>query len=175
MNFTKYQTCKQSRLYDFCHCDNSGFTLVEIVSVIVILSIISAVVASRFYFSDSNLGAQTEAIKVYLRYAQVRSMNTESVWGIRCAGTSLWLYKDGDITSRVRLPGEDSATVDLDEKGISIRDGEATTFIVSFNDWGKPCSDAAATDEQDSDRTLTVDSDAKNTNITITKNTGFIP
>ena len=172
MNFTKYQTCKQSRLYDFCHCDNSGFTLVEIVSVIVILSIISAVAASRFCFSDSNLGAQTEAIKVYLRYAQVRSMNnTESVWGIRCAGTSLWLYKDGDTTNRVRLPGEDSDTVNLDEKGISMAE-----FTLSFDSSvGKPCTDAAAETEQNADRTLTVNSDAKSSNITITKNTGFIP
>jgi len=160
MNFVNGHTCNQSRLYHFYRSDNSGFTLLEIVAVIVILSIISAVVASKFYFSDSNLEAQTEAIKVYLRYAQVRSMNTETIWGIKCDGTDLWLYKDGDITSKVRLPGEDSDNVNLAEKGVSMAE-----FILSFDSWGKPPGPL----------TLTVSSPSKSSTITITKNTGFIP
>ncbi|MCD6184303.1 MAG: prepilin-type N-terminal cleavage/methylation domain-containing protein [Deltaproteobacteria bacterium] len=176
MRFSKYNTCKQIKLYRFCRCYNSGFTLIEIVAVILVMSVISSVVVSRFYFSDSNLEAQTEAIKVYLRYAQVRSMNTESVWGIHCDGTNLWLYKDGDsTTNRVRLPGEDSNTVDLPEKGVSLQMGVDATFTVSFNNWGKPCIDDAAETEQDADRNLTVTSGSKSSNITITKNTGFIP
>ena len=175
MRFSKYNTCKQIRLYRFCRCYNSGFTLIEIVAVILVMSVISSVVVSRFYFSDSNLEAQTEAIKVYLRYPQVRSMNTESVWGIHCDGADLWLYKDGDITSKVRLSGEDSVNVNLAEKGVSLQMGEDATFTVSFNNWGKPCIDDAAETEQDADRNLTVTSGSKSSNITITKNTGFIP
>ncbi|MBL0716433.1 MAG: type II secretion system protein [Desulfosarcina sp.] len=155
--------------------DKSGFTLVELLAVIVVLSIISAVVVSRFYFSDSNLEAQTEAIKVYLRYAQVRSMNTESVWGINCDGTDLWLYKryekDGEIiTVKVLLAGEDGVDVNLAEKGISMAE-----FTVSFNSWGKPCTDDAGQIESTEDIGLTVSSDSEGRNITITKNTGFIP
>jgi MSHA pilin protein MshC len=170
--FCKYHTSNQSRLYHFCRFDNSGFTLLELLAVIVVLSIISAVAVSRFYFSDSNLEAQTEAIKVYLRYARARSMNTESVWGLRCNGTDLWLYLDGDITSKILLPGEDGVDVNLAEKGISM-----DAFTVSFNSRGKPCTDEAGQTEQAVDRILTVNSasGSDSRNITITQNTGFIP
>jgi MSHA pilin protein MshC len=97
-------------------------------------------------------------------------MNTESVWGISCDGTDLWLYRDGNINNKVLLAGEDGVDVNLAEKGISMG-----AFTVSFNSWGKPCTDDAAETEQDADRTLTVSSDSGSRNITITKNTGFIP
>jgi MSHA pilin protein MshC len=170
MRFCKYHTCKQSRLCHFCRFDNSGFTLLELLAVIVVLSIISAFAVNRFYFSDSNLEAQTETIKVYLRYAQARSMNTESVWGIRCNGTDLWLYRDGDITSKILLPGEDGVDVNLAEKGISMAE-----FTVSFNSWGKPCTDEAGQEEQAENIDLTVGSDSGSRYITITRNTGFVP
>ena len=173
MGFSKHHICKQSRLYHFCRLDNSGFTIVELLAVIVLISIISAVVVSRFYFSDSNLEAQTEAIKVYLRYAQVRSMNTESVWGINCNENVLYLYRyDPETESEIKilLPGEDGVDASLDEKGISM-----DPFMVSFNSWGKPCTDAVGVTEALEDIDLTVSSGSVARNITITKNTGFIP
>ncbi|WDN87757.1 hypothetical protein BuS5_00725 [Desulfosarcina sp. BuS5] len=172
MRFCKRYTCSQNRLYHFCRFDNSGFTLVELLAVIVVLSTISAVAVSRFYFSDSNLEAQTEAIKVYLRYAQVRSMNTETVWGISCDGTDLWLYRDGNINNKVLPAGEDGVDVNLAEKGISMG-----AFTVSFNSWGKPCTDEAGQTEWDTYPPLTVNSvsGSDSRNIIITKNTGFIP
>ena len=173
MRFCKRYTCSQNRLYHFCRFDNSGFTLVELLAVIVVLSTISAVAVSHFYFSDSNLEAQTEAIKVYLRYAQVRSMNTESVWGINCAENVLYLYRyDPDTESEIKvlLPGEDGVDVDLAERGLSM-----DPFTVSFNSWGKPCTDEAGQAQQTENIDLTVSSDSESRNITITKNTGFIP
>ncbi len=134
------------------------------------MGIISAVAVSRFYFSDSNLEAQTEAIKVYLRYAQVRSMNTESVWGISCDETDLWLYRDGNINNKVLLAGEGGVDVNLAAKGISMG-----AFTVSFDSWGKPCSDGAGLTKAAEDIGLTVSSGSESRNITITKNTGFIP
>ncbi len=173
MRFSKHHICKQSRLYHFCRFDDSGFTLLELLAVIVVLSTISAVAVSRFYFSDSNLQAQTEAIKVYLRYAQARSMNTESVWGINCAENVLYLYRydpDTENEIKVLLPGEDGVDVDLAEKGISMEG-----FTVSFNSWGKPCTDEAGQAEQTENIDLTVSSDSGSRNIIITKNTGFVP
>jgi len=164
-----YKRCTRGHI----RFDNSGFTLIEFVAVIVLVGIISAFAVSRFYFTDSNLEAQTEAIKVYLRYAQVRSMNTESVWGVSCDGTNLCLYRDGNINNKVLLAGEDGVDVDLAEKGISMAE-----FTVSFDSWGKPCTDQAAQTEQiEEPRTLTVHSvsGSESINITITKNTGFIP
>jgi len=147
--------------------NNHGFTWVELIVVIVILGIMSAFVAIRFMGSDTVLAAQTEVLKAHLRYAQSRSMNSNTVWYIQFSGNSYSLYKKGDAVAKL-IPGGDSPTLNL-PSGMSITSG-----IVSFDDWGKPYTDADAQVEQAIDRTLTVTDSSGLRIITITKNTGFI-
>jgi len=156
--------------------NNIGFTLLEVTAVIVLIGIISAVIISTYTYKNTNLVSSVEVLKTDLRYAQLRSMNSESVWGITydtCAdGNRLWLYKDGDTDNKVLLPGEDSDTINLSKKGVSMG-----AFIISFNSWGMPCTDAEGKDPfQDSDETLTMSliSGSEEKQICITKNTGFI-
>ena len=49
-----------------------------------------------------------------------------------------------------------------------------STGIVSFDDWGKPCTDTDAQIAQATDRTITVADGSGSRTITITKNTGFV-
>ena len=149
--------------------NNNGFTLLEVTAVIVLIGIISAVIISTYTYKNTDLVSSVEVLKTDLRYAQLRSMNSESVWGITCAAGNLWLYKDGDIDKKVLLPGEDSDTINLSEKGVSMEG-----FTVSFNSWGRPCTDAAGDTLQNFDRTLTMASSSESKNILVTKNTGFI-
>ena len=155
----------------------NGFTFIELLMVMVIIAIISAIVFSRFMFGDTDLIAQTEVIKTHIRYAQSQAMNSDAVWGIKCDGNSYWLFKNGDPDDKVRLPGEASDNIDLSEdKGLSSME----SFTLSFDDWGRPHTDAAATDGQelasaDPESQITVTARGGAKTITITPNTGFIP
>ncbi|MDF1593781.1 MAG: type II secretion system protein [Desulfobacterales bacterium] len=147
--------------------NNRGFTWIELLVVMVILAIISAVVAGSLMSSDTELIARTEVIKTHLRYAQTRSMNSNTVWYIQLSGNSYFLSKKGD-GNPILLPGGDSPTITL-PSGMSVTSG-----TVSFDGLGKPCTDADAQIAQAADRTLTVTDGSGSRSIIITKNTGFI-
>jgi prepilin-type N-terminal cleavage/methylation domain-containing protein len=154
---------------------NQGFSLVEIIAVLIIMGLIAAVVISRLTDNSSDLIAQTEVVKSHLRYAQSRAMNSDVIWGIVSTGPSYWLFRDGNTANRVTLPGEDSDTVNLSAKGISLE-----AFTLSFDSWGIPHTDAAASDGQElaaagPESQLTISAGGMSRSITITPNTGFIP
>jgi MSHA pilin protein MshC len=150
--------------------NNRGFTWVELIVVMVVMGIISAVVASGFMTDDTDLVAQTDTIKGHLRYAQLRSINTDTVWYLQFAAGSYELYKNGDATPKL-LPGGDSPTITL-PGGMNINYGASD--VVAFNSWGKPCTDSAGQVLQTPDRTLTITSGSASRLIVITENTGFI-
>jgi MSHA pilin protein MshC len=164
-------------LNSYCHpgkkrgrLNNRGFTWVELIVVMVIMGIISAVVASGFMTDDTDLVAQTDTIKTHLRYAQLRSMNTNAVWYLQFTANSYELYKSGDAAAKL-LPGGENPTITL-PSGMSINYGAFN--VVAFNSWGKPCTDSAGQVLQTPDRTLTVSSGSDSRTIVITENTGFI-
>ena len=146
-----------------------GFTMIEVIAVLVILGILSAVVAVKMSGTSAvDLASQVEAVKGHLRYAQTRAMNSNMVvWGINFnSTTSYYLFQGAEPTTAVQLPGEDSATISLTAKksGLTI-----TPVRVTFNEFGSPC-DASGT-PLTADATVTTSGGT----ITITKNTGFIP
>lgn len=146
----------------------SGFTMIEIIAILLLISIIGAIAVSRYMTSDTDLITQTEIIKAHIRYAQSRAMNTNSVWGIRLEGSQYYLFDNGSTDNKVKLPGEDSDTLSM-SSGISV-----TTATIAFDDWGKPYTDAAATTAQVGDLTITVTGSSGTKSIIITQNTGFI-
>jgi prepilin-type N-terminal cleavage/methylation domain-containing protein len=150
----------------------SGFTMLEIIAVLVIIGIISAVAIVRMQSTrDYDVISRVEVVKTHLRLAQSRAMNSSRVWGINYSGTSNYsMFRNGSVTDVVRLPNQNADNVTLPD-GMTI-----TTGIVSFNAWGQPYTDAAGTAAQTATRTITLTNksgDARS--ISITKNTGFIP
>ena len=93
--------------------NNRGFTLIELISALLIMGIVAAVVISRVGTSNNEVIAQMEVVKSHLRYAQSRAMNSDLVWGIRFDTDKYWLFKEGDITKKVTFPAEDSDTANL--------------------------------------------------------------
>lgn len=153
---------------------NSGFTLLEVILVLIIVAIISAIVIGRVASTNTDLISQTEIIKAHLRYAQSRAMNTNVVWGIRSNNSIYWLFRDGNENNKVILPGEGTDTIDLTAKGISMEN-----FRLSFDSWGVPYKDAAASPDKklkagDNEAQIKVSSGGEDKFIDVTPSTGFI-
>jgi prepilin-type N-terminal cleavage/methylation domain-containing protein len=156
-----------------------GFTLIEVVLVLVIVSVLTAAIVSRNSHSTerAKLHGEVALIKTQLRYAQARSLNANEVWGMKADGTSLWLFQNGDEDDKKSLPGESGEAVfynDTDDRKKGLR---VAPFLVSFDDRGQPCTDAAGIDLAETDTTVTVSSTSGGlppVDINITPNTGFI-
>jgi prepilin-type N-terminal cleavage/methylation domain-containing protein len=145
--------------------NDRGFTLIEIIAVLVILAIISAVVISRGTMTDAaSLQAEVDTLKGHLRYAQSLAMNDISPvkWGINLdAGTNAngeytyQLVKDplgtSVFTSPYNLPNE-SGSVHAISKPFT------ASGAVLFDEWGRPTGSATIGGQS----------------ITITPETGFI-
>jgi len=54
-----------------------GFTLIEIISVLVVLGLLVAVVVSRMTNYDTEVRMGTDVLKEHLRYAQTKAMNKD--------------------------------------------------------------------------------------------------
>ena len=117
--------------------NRQGFTLIEIIGVLIVVGILAAIVITRA-MSTTNMGrvAQESIIKNHLRYAQSLAMKQGTIWGIKCDGADYWLFRtiDPDATSNQRaLPGEENTKVALADKNITM-----SIFIVFFDANGRP-------------------------------------
>ena len=157
----------------------SGFTILEILVVLIVMSIITVFAIGRGRVTGADVKVQTEVLKSQLRHAQARAMNDNSPWGIQTdntGGTSYWLFRFDGSFNKFRLPDEDALTVNLAAEGISMTPG-----IYSFDPRGIPHYEADPTATEPSTAALpspgqqiTVSDGTDSYIILITTNTGFI-
>jgi prepilin-type N-terminal cleavage/methylation domain-containing protein len=160
-------------------CGNgpSGFTLFEVILVLILVAVLTAVVLARNsgFAAQAKLRGQADLLKSQLRYAQSRALNATQVWGMKAQNNSLWLYNGGDDTQQVTLPGEKTTPVAYnagDLRGLTLTD-----FTVSFDDLGQPYnSDDGSANSLAASLSITISNANGGTPITIsiTPNTGFI-
>lgn len=140
--------------------------------VIVFIAILATVAILRHKPVDPTLISQTQVLKAHIRYAQMRSLSTDSHWGIKYQVNgdqrSYWLFKQPETDKRIVLPGESDDRVRLDQMGIVISQG---SFQVEFDGWGCPTSTLSGTGTLNLELTKSDDSEQ----IIVTQNTGFIP
>ena len=84
-----------------------GFTLLEVVAVLIILGIIAAIAISRYQDTGADDLAAANTLKAHLRYAQLRAMGDVNAWGIEIEANKYTLVRDNG--SAPNLPGENSA------------------------------------------------------------------
>ena len=157
------------RINIFCK-KNQGFTLIEVISVILIISILRVMVISRWTTSSSDLYSQIEVVKAHLRYAQSLAMSTSSNWYVHFetipAPGRYTLYKAG--TPRY-FPMERDYAQKL-KPGIVL---SAEAYVL-FDRLGRPypnTSGAAGTQQTTAQTIIT----SAVGNIEIKPETGFIP
>ena len=108
--------------------DNRGFTILEIVVVMVLISIIAAATFTRSITTDQiNFVGQVDKIRQHIRYAQSLAMKSNEIWGIESNATQYWLFKN-NTSNEVQLPGVQTAKISLSDLGITMNN-----FTVFFN------------------------------------------
>ena len=142
-----------------------GFTLLETISVLVILGVLAAVAVAAMTSNDTvKSAAEIQTLKGHLRFAQYKSMSDTVPWGLDIQAGSYTLLRDGADAS-IYLPGEDSNTHTFPESLTLSGD----LGIYSFDLRGIPYRGGT---KLASDASLSLpDAPA----VTITRETGFIP
>lgn len=147
--------------------------MIEVVAVLVIIGILAAVAVARLFDqSGGQLGGIQDQVRSHLAYARTRSMNADEVFGvqIRAGGTTYSIFRAGNTATLVTLPGEAGGVITLPE-GASFT---SAATIISFDRWGRPCSDAGAVTRRTADTTVTIRFRDLTQNIIVTRNTGFL-
>jgi prepilin-type N-terminal cleavage/methylation domain-containing protein len=144
-----------------------GFSLIEAVTVLAILSIVAAFLVSRGISTGAvNAQADANTLKSHLRYAQSLAMNDlpTARWGIEIDGSSYSLVCDGDTCPDdiPVFPNESSSTISL-----SANAAASPTGTILFDNWGSPGADNIPV-------TISTNGETVET-ITVTAGTGFIP
>jgi type II secretory pathway pseudopilin PulG len=156
-----------------------GFTIIEVIVILIILGIIIAIAVSRYITSQSYESIpETEIFKSHLRYAQQLSINGDGTngdgsadytwtWGIQIgAGTTSYTLvrlHNNVVTGNATLPGESSPTHNF-ISGVTLT-GVAANQIINFDQWGSPGANSL---------TINVIEGSVTNTFIITKNTGFI-
>ncbi|MFH7320809.1 prepilin-type N-terminal cleavage/methylation domain-containing protein [Desulfurivibrio sp. D14AmB] len=151
----------------------AGFTLVEVVLVLILLAILALVVIGRLTSPrEVEAGVQATVLKNHLRYAQLRAINSggpadHDIWGIEKVGPSgyrLFRQEESELTP-VALPGGE----DLVEAPLLDWDGGFSR--VGFDYYGRPSTDLTNFADQAGSIRVIGGTHA----VTITRETGFIP
>lgn len=158
---------------------NAGFTIIEIVAVLIVMSVIAAFAIGRGRVSSADLKVQTEVLKSRLRHAQARAMNDTAPWGLQTdnSGGTYWLFRYDPAAAtplrKITLPGEQADTVNIAADSITMTPG-----TYSFNERGVPYyTSYSATPpgtELTANRDIVLSKGSESHTISITRNTGFI-
>ena len=148
-----------------------GFTLLEIIVVLILIGVVSVVFVSRtMNIQQIDLGTRTAKVQTHIRYAQTMAMKrSDTIWGIKCGGTDYWLFKTNDPdtgSNQVQFLGESSVKVPMPSMG---------AFTLFFDKYGIPYklyTDESTNTPVSAVNPLLIQIDSQTFNIT--PETGFI-
>ncbi|MHB1231646.1 MAG: prepilin-type N-terminal cleavage/methylation domain-containing protein [Burkholderiales bacterium] len=147
-----------------------GFTLVELIVVIVIVGIVALIAAPRFFAQTAFDAArfQDTAISA-IRYGQKVAQAQHTVVYVLVSAGSVALCYDTGCASPVKSPADNSAFVVAAPSGISI---SAASF--SFTPLGQPATAAATPVPLTATSTLTISGDSIPRQIVVEQETGYV-
>ncbi len=137
-----------------------GFTLIEVIAILIIIGITMAVVMNRVISTQSELISELDTVKSHLRYVQLKALNSDTgTWGISFSANSYTLQYNG-AAATINLPSDDSNTHTY-SSGVTMTGSQTVTY----NSWGSPGI---------SNISLTLSQGGATSTITIYAGTGFI-
>jgi prepilin-type N-terminal cleavage/methylation domain-containing protein len=126
---------KEKNLYS--EIGEKGFTLIEVIAVMILIGIIAAVIYSRVSsVDDTNKFTQANTIKNHIRYAQSSAMKEAEIRGIRCDGSNYWFFRTNqpdNAANQILIAGENNKKISLSDKNITM-----SAFTIYFDYLGKP-------------------------------------
>ena len=154
--------------------NNRGFTLIEIVVVLVLISIVAATVFQRSLTTDQmNFRSQFDKIQNQVRYPQSIAMKRSEWWGIANDTNHYWIFtgtnKD-DVSKQQRLPGQLDVKISLSELGVTMN----PAFTVIFDSYGMPYWGDWNTKMSVAQTVNLTDSGSYSKSFTITPETGLV-
>ena len=153
---------KRRQIFKIRLGNSRGFTLIEIIAVLIIIAIITAVAVSRSMSTQNNLIQQVDIVKTHLRFAQLKALNDDVyTWSITFTSNSYTLSNTctGSNCPSSTLPSESSSSHSF-PSGIT-----ATSATVTYDRWGSPGGSAVGINLTQGSQTIT---------ITVAANTGYI-
>ena len=168
-----------SKLHRKTCSKNYGFTLIEIIATLLLISIMAGIAVNKSgdISSGNHVIVELELFKNHLRYAQIKSMNSTptDIWQISIAvGGASYTLQQYSATATAwqnkNLPNKTSATHTF-PNGITVTSG--TTNVI-FNNHGVPVTTDRVT-LLNSNLTVTIGDGTSSESLTVTKKTGFMP
>lgn len=147
-----------------------GFTMIEVIMVLVIMGVLSAVAVSSMN-ADNTLVYEFTTLKTHVRYAQARAMGLNTEIGIRCQGGSYWLFSGASTGNRELLPGQSADSVSL---ASSVTPG---TFTLAFDGRGRPYSSnvLSSGNRLSTPFSVSVARSGESRSFSVTDGTGYVP
>jgi prepilin-type N-terminal cleavage/methylation domain-containing protein len=149
-----------------------GFTLVEVITVILIIGILSAFFATRSSGLDGELSARMSEVRSQLRYLQLMAMKSGSAnrLALECDGSKYWAYSSADNSTYLALPNENATAIVLAGRTMSM-----SAFNLSFDRFGIPYSgDTPVKLVDNATITITITTSGQRGTLTVTPETGFV-
>jgi len=150
-----------------------GFTLIEVITVILIIGILATFLATRGGGLNADLAARMSEVRAQLRYLQLMAMKSgdSNYLILRCDGTNYWAYNSANASKYLSLPGESYTAIPLAGKDMTM-----TAFVLGFDRFGIPYSGTTPVKlANNATITITITSSGQQGTLTVTPETGFVP
>ena len=144
-----------------------GFTLLEVVAVLILVGLLTYAAVPKMNYDNQNLYRAVTILRNHLQYAQMRSLSYGEQYGVRSvSGNSYVLFRNSTSTTMPFPGGGKPYTLD---SNVSI-----SSFNVSFDSWGTPYNGTNKNSPLESPMVITITGSGESKTVKINAATGFV-